>query len=32
MPTSPLRARLPRFLRHLATLAATGSMGLLSGG
>jgi carboxyl-terminal processing protease len=32
MPTSPPCSRLPRFLRHLATLAATGSLGLLAGG
>ena len=32
MPTSPPRARLPRFLRHLAALAAAGSLGLLAGG
>ena len=32
MPASPPRARLPRALSHLATLAATGSLVLLSGG
>ncbi|WP_262888345.1 hypothetical protein [Hymenobacter polaris] len=32
MPTSPPRARLPRYLCHLAALAATGSLGLLAGG
>ena len=30
MPTAPLRARLPRSLSHLATLAATGSLVLLA--
>jgi len=32
MPASPPRACLPRFLRHLAALVATGSLGLLAGG
>ena len=30
MPTSPLRTRLPSLTGHLATLAATGSLGLLA--
>lgn len=30
--TSLPRARLPRLLRHLAALAATGSLGVLAGG